>query len=162
MGWIQHGEVWDDDGQHGDTQIGKAASVRFFNPDLPGRLVTVYAFPSAPELGSDAPLCSHARLIVKDLGNGVAQYAPLPSEHLRCSHDMDRVGVESLIEFMICEDLGDPGGTEEWSEYRYGPLDTRPYSGTAEVMIAEAEQDALAWIMRYDADKFIAWDGERL
>jgi hypothetical protein len=50
MGWVQHGEIWSDDGEPGgDVQVGKAASIRFVDPDFPGRRVTVYAYPYAPE-----------------------------------------------------------------------------------------------------------------
>lgn len=48
--WIRSGEIWADDGNPGgDEQVGKAASIRFVNPDLPGRMVTIYAYPHAPE-----------------------------------------------------------------------------------------------------------------
>jgi hypothetical protein len=46
--WVMHGPIMDDDGQHGDEQLGEACSVRFVNPDLPGRVVNVYAYASAP------------------------------------------------------------------------------------------------------------------
>jgi hypothetical protein len=49
--WVQHGVIWPDDGTHSDEQVGNAASVRFANPELPGRLLTVYAFGEMGESG---------------------------------------------------------------------------------------------------------------
>lgn len=144
MSWEMHGTVWDDDGQHGDEQVGKAASVRFVNPELPGCRVTVYAYPHAPE-----------KSVVTRDGSIETFHGFEP--------DMDSFGIESQVWFEIDED--GPADADafdpNWSEIRYESLDTRPYSGPAEVMIAEAEQDALAWIMRYDPAKFIDWDGKR-
>lgn len=144
MGWQQHGVIWEDDGEHGDEQVGKAASVRFVNPDLPGRRVTVYAYPHAPE-----------KSIVTKEGS-------IETFH-GFEHDMDSFGIESQVWFEIDEDA--PGDADDWdptwSEIKYESLDTRPYSGPAEQMIAEAEADALAWIRGFDPNRDIHWDGER-
>jgi len=144
MAWVQCGTVWDDDGEHSDEQVGKAASVRFVNPDLPGRRVTVYAYPHAPE-----------KSIVTKSGS-------IETFH-GFEHDMDNFGIQSQVWFEIDEDAaGDADDWEpSWSEIKYENLDTRPYSGPAKKMIAEAERDALAWIMRFDASRDIHWDGER-
>ncbi|MFJ6141400.1 hypothetical protein [Kitasatospora sp. NPDC092286] len=50
MTWVMaEPGVMDDDGTHGDEQRGPACSVRFTNPDLPGAVVTVYAYAHTPE-----------------------------------------------------------------------------------------------------------------
>jgi hypothetical protein len=143
MGWTQHGEIWEDDGEHGDEQVGKAASVRFVNPDLPGRRVTVYAYPHAPEKSV------------------VAKNGSIETFH-GFEHDMDSFGIESQVWFEIDEgSAGDADDFEpQWSEIKYESLDTRPYSGPAEKMIAEAERDALAWVKAFDANRNIHWDGK--
>lgn len=144
MGWQQHGVIWEDDGEHGDEQAGKAASVRFVNPDLPGRRVTVYAYPHAPE-----------KSIVTKEGT-------IETFH-GFEHDMDNFGIESQVWFEIDEDAsGDADNWDPtWSEIKYKSLDTRLYSGPAEKMIAEAEKDALAWIRSFNPNRNIHWDGER-
>lgn len=114
MAWERYGEIWDDDGQHTDEQVGNAASARFVNPDLPGRLITVHAFPHAPEiLNAD---CPHTPVLLESYGNGVGRFAPMPDEHDGCTHDLDSLGVQAFTEFMICADVDDPGGTGELVE----------------------------------------------
>lgn len=125
MGWIRYGDVMADDGHHTDEQVGNAASVRFANPQIPGRLVTVYAYAHAPET-EDGEL------------------------------DMSGLGIQVVHEFMACDDIDEPGDTENWSDYTYEFLDTRPYNGDADA----AERDALAWIEAYDPAKYLFWDGE--
>jgi hypothetical protein len=145
MAWIQHGEIWPDDGNPGaDEQLGKAASVRFVNPDLPGCRVTVYAYPHAPEKENTTREGS-----VETFHGFMA--------------DMDSFGIQAQTWFEIDEDAdGDADEWEPgWSEIRYQSLDTRPYSGLDEKMIADAETDALAWVTRFDANRDIHWDGKR-
>jgi hypothetical protein len=143
MGWIQHGEIWADDGQHTDEQVGKAASVRFVNPELPGCRVTVYAYPSAPEKA----------VVTKD--------GTIETFH-GFTHDMDGFKIETQVWFEIDEDA--PGDADEWnptfSGIQYAAIETGSYSGTAEEMIAAAEEDALAWVRAYRPAR-IKWDGKR-
>lgn len=142
MGWQQDGQIWDDAGDPGDVmQVGKAASAQFMNPDLPGRRVTVYAYPYASEK-------SH-----------VTQKEGFETFH-GFMHDMRGFGIETQIWYEI-DDAGDADTFEpNFTGIDYEKLDAGPYSGSDEVMIAEAEQDALAWVMRYRPDQ-ITWDGER-
>lgn len=144
MGWVQHGDVQVDDGDYGgDTQIGKAAHVRFAHTDMPGRLVTVTAYPVAPEQSIET------------------QEGSVTVFH-GYRHDMDSVGVEAQTEFMICGNIDDPGSTEKWSDLRYEALDTQPYTrGDNDNKIKAAEVDALRFIERFDANRNIHWDGER-
>lgn len=143
MGWVQYGDVNTDDGEYGgDIQVGKASHVRFTHTDMPGRLVTVYAYPTAPE-----------RSIETTEGTKTTFHG--------YKHDLDSVGIQVQTEFMVCDDIDDPGSTERWSDYRYQELDTRPYTrGDGDDRVKAAEVDALRWIERFDANRDIAWDGE--
>lgn len=140
MGWVQSGTIWPDDGEPGgDEQIGKAASVRFVNPDLPGRRVTVYAYAHAPE-----------KEIVTREG------------HVEIFHgytsDMDSLGIQVQTWFEFDDNAaGDADEWEPtWSKEEYRSLDTRPYAGDRKA----AEADALAWIRAFNVDRDIHWDGE--
>lgn len=153
MGWIQYGTISDDDGEQGDEQIGNVSSVRLVNPSLPGRLVTVYAYPAAPEiLGGD---CPHKNVILERLGENVARYAPMPDEHVWCTHDRDGLRVDITTEFMICGDVGDPGNTEKWCDYRYETVDTKPIKH-----LDNAQGLARTWVRMFNADRDIHWDGK--
>lgn len=143
--WTQHGQVWSDDGDvGGDVQIGKAASVRFVNPDHPGARVTVYAYAHAPERPIEAKVGS----IEVHMG-----YGP----------NLDNLGIESQVWFEIDDDAA--GDADEWdptwSEIKYESLDSFIGPGTDEQRVAVAEAAALAWVRSYDPKKFIDWDGKR-
>lgn len=162
MSWIRHGFAQDAGEFAGDIQVGRSAGVWFVNPDLPGRLVTVYMCPVAPELDfDDQPECTHRSELLEDFGNGVGRYAPPPPEHMRCSWDMDKVGIQMVTEFMICADVDDPGSTEEWSVYAYQDRETPPFSGTVEEIVKAAEAKAVALAEGFDADLSIHWNGEK-
>lgn len=50
MVWQEKDDLFKDAGDTGgDVQVGKAYSRRFFNPDLPGRLVTMCLYPIREE-----------------------------------------------------------------------------------------------------------------
>lgn len=70
----------------------------------------------------------------------------------------DRVtAVESATEYLICRDPENPGGTEEWSDYRYQHLEM---DMSVISSIEQAEWAAESWIrLRYGAD--FDWNGER-
>jgi len=172
-GWHMHGSVSDDDGQPGgDEQIGKAPSIRFAHFDIPGVLITVHVYPVAPELTTDRmPDCTHdepadwkCKHGWDELHHGRSTESRcicyLPPEHMRCSWDMDSVGLRMQTEFMICRDIDDPGSTEEWCDYEYNDLDTRPYTGKVEEILAKAEADALKQVRMFNAERDIHWDGK--
>lgn len=162
MSWIRHGFARDAGDFAGDVQVGGSAAVWFVNPELPGRLVTVYMCPVAPELDlDDQPECGHRAELLEDFGNGVGRFAPLPAEHWRCTHKMDAAGVQMVTEFMICDDVDDPGSTEKWSIYAYQSRETPPFPGTVEEIIKAAEAKAVALAEGFDANLSIHWDGER-
>lgn len=163
MGWVQYGEIAEDDGDvGGDIQIGPARSVRFVDPKLPGRLITVYVYAVAQELAlDDQPGCTHPAEIEEDHGDGTATYKPSPPEHLACSHDMANVDLQMQTEFMICGDVDEPGNTEKWSEYQFDYVDDRPpYTGTIPEILAAANAAALQEVTSFDANQYITWDGE--
>lgn len=64
------------------------------------------------------------------------------------------VDVQMHTEFMICQDIEDPGSTEEWCDYRYVTLKTTGF-GTVEQAEAAAEEV----LAKYDPAE-ITWDGE--
>lgn len=145
MAWTQHGQVWSDDGEvGGDRQIGKAASVRFVNPDYPNARVTVYAYADAPERSIKATVGSIEVFMGYD-------------------HDLDNLGIESQVWFEIDDDA--KGDADEWdptwSEIKYESLDSYIAPGDPEKRVAVAEAAALAWVRSYDPAKHIEWDGER-
>lgn len=50
MAWQEKNSLFEDAGDMGgDVQVGKAYSRRFFNPDLPGRLITINLYPVKEE-----------------------------------------------------------------------------------------------------------------
>ena len=147
MGWVRDGEIMEDDGQHGDDQVDKAASVRFVNPDLPHARVTIYAYAEAPE--RIAYGCDH--------NPGENGY---PEEHVGCSWDLDNLRVMASIWFEIDESRWLDDADPDWSDIRYEMLDTRPYSPDV-AGVKSATSDALSWIKSYDPNKLIGWDGER-
>jgi hypothetical protein len=171
-GWLMHGSVEKDGADvGGDEQIGKAPSIRFRHFDMPGVLVTVHVYPVAPELDLDRqPECTHDEPEgwkclhgwddLHDGTGGARCVCYLPPDHLKCSYDMDSVGLKMQTEFMICGDIDDPGSTEEWCDYRYDEPDTRPYTGTVEEILAAAEADALKMVRQFNGERDIHWDGK--
>ncbi|AXH66453.1 hypothetical protein SEA_SATIS_304 [Streptomyces phage Satis] len=144
-GWVQHGEIWTDDGDvGGDVQLGKAASVRFVNPAHPGARVTVYAYAHAPERAIEGRIGSI------EVHSG---YAP----------DLDNLGVESQTWFEIDDDA--KGDADEWdptwSEIQHQSLDTFISPGGDDERTKMAEAMALAWIRSFSPDRDIDWDGKR-
>lgn len=171
-GWILYGSVAEDDGEPGgDEQIGKAPSIRFRHMDIPGVLVTVHVYPTAPELrAADQPECTHEEPAGWKCKNGwddlhkpdgrSACVCWLPAAHMRCSYDMDSVGLTMQTEFMICRDINDPGSTEEWCDYQYEELDAAPFTGTEEEIVAKANAAALKRVRMFNGERDIHWDGK--
>jgi hypothetical protein len=157
MGWVQHGEIWENDGEHGDDQVGNAASIRFINPELPGRRVTVYAYAQAPEIVAGS--CDHKPVKLESLGSNVARFAPMPPEHVACSWDLTSLGIQS--EFWFEFDENATGDADDWdptfSAIKYEPVDSRPYKSNAQG-VEDATKDALFWIRNY-APSHLAWSG---
>jgi hypothetical protein len=141
MGWVLHEEPWTDDGEYSPLQVGKAAHIRFRHTDKPGRLLTMSAYPMAPEV----EVVTH-----KDTVETFHGYKA----------DMDKLAVEVHTEFMICDDIRDPGGTENWCDYRCKRLNTA-YSGIDGEKVRAAEADALKFVRRFNGERDIDWDGER-
>jgi hypothetical protein len=82
-------------GDVGDIQAGDSYSVRFVRDDMPGSLITVKVYAVEPHfVGVPGPQ-----------GAG-AEYA-----------------WQEQVEFMVCEDPADPGGTETWSDVEYEDSD---------------------------------------
>ena len=142
MGWVLHGEPWTDDGEYSPLQVGKAAHIRFRHASKPGRLLTVTAYPMAPEVE-----------ITTRKGSVETFHG--------YEFDMSKLVVEAQTEFMICDDINDPGGTESWCDYRCEALDADPYTGSDDEKTRAAEADALKYVRRFNGERDIDWDGER-
>jgi hypothetical protein len=131
--WREHDSGVVDGGDcGGDHQIGKAPSKRFVRDDLPGSIVTVTIYPIGH---SEGDTC-------------------VPRN---CTPD--QIDLEEQIEWLICTDPDDPGGTETWSDYRYesplADLDGRPLD-LPDVATAEREARRLldSWV-----PGIVSWDG---
>lgn len=171
MGWVRQGEVWYDDGQHTDEQVGAATSVRLVNPDLPNCRVTVYAYAMAKELTADAvPVCTHTEpegwVCVNnwpDLHTGKGQtrcvcwLQDMP-DHLACSWDLSTLGVEILVD---CQrDDREPEASNffdpTFESLRYNRLETGDFKKDAEA----AEMAARMYIENLFMPEHIDWDGK--
>lgn len=142
MGWALYGAPWTDDGDYSPLQVGKASHIRFRHTDKPGRLLTVTAYPMAPE---------------EEIKTREGSFEIFHGYQF----DMDRLAVEVQTEFMICEDINDPGSTQEWGDYRHKTLDAAPYTGSNDEKVRTAEADALKYIRRFNGERDIDWDGEQ-
>jgi len=171
MGWVRQGEVWYDDGQHTDEQLGAATSARFVNPDLPRCRVTLYAYPVAKELTAAAtPVCTHSepegwvcRNNWPDLhtGKGPTRCScwlqDMP-DHLACSWDLDTLGIETLTDYQ--RDDRSPESSEffepSFEELRYRRLET----GDFKKDVQAAEMAARIYIEKLFSPELIDWDGK--
>ena len=171
MGWIRQGEVWYDDGQHSDEQIGKATSVRFVDSDLPHCRVTLYAFPTAKELAADElPVCTHVEpegWVCRNnwpflhTGKGPTRcvcWVNEMAEHLACSWDLGMLGVETLIDYQ--RDDRAPETSEffdpNFEMLRYQRLTTGDFKRD----VIAAELAARAYAEKLFDPALIAWDGK--
>ncbi|MFJ7280666.1 hypothetical protein [Kitasatospora sp. NPDC098663] len=137
MSWAMHElGVMDDDGQHGDEQRGPACSVRFINLDLPGAVVTLYAYAHAPE---------RKNTVVED-GKEYVEYGP----------DLDSLGVETLTVYATDRNPKNPDSRPEWEHQVYDSLDTRPFNGDVDA----ASTAARSWIRSLDPERDFRWDGK--
>ena len=170
MGWVRQGEVWYDDGQHSDEQLGAATSVRFVNPELPHCRVTLYAYPVARELAEgNVPVCTHTepegwvcRNDWPDMHNGkgptrcVCWLQDMP-DHLGCSWDLDTLGIETLTDYQ--RDDREPETSEffepNFEELRYRRLETDSFQRS----VPAAELGARIYIERLFLAELIRWDG---
>lgn len=72
--------------------------------------------------------------------------------------DPPEYAVTGMIQFTICDDRDDPGGTETWADIEYdNDADPLAYSNIREADEA-ARGQAQRWIEM--ADKFMQWDGQ--
>jgi hypothetical protein len=69
--------------------------------------------------------------------------------------DLTDVGVQLCVEFMICTDLKDPGGTEKWCDYRYSNKADPLRYGSVKLAEAAARKVVENFTL-FDID----WDGE--
>ena len=65
--------------------------------------------------------------------------------------------VQRQVEWLVCEDPADPGGTEVWSDYAYDDV-----SETVMASAEEAERDAQrhAQYVLANPDIYGGWDGQ--
>lgn len=107
--WRQYGEVAPDEGDiGGDIQAGRAPGKRFINPEKPGAVFDVAAYPIFGN-GSDAMA-----------GPG------------------DRIYVDLQYHYTLCRDVNSPGDTEEWADVRYESSRMTPTRAFESIGDAEA------------------------
>lgn len=77
----------------------------------------------------------------------VSYYVALENHN---DEDDKRVFLRRHVEFLVCDDLSDPGGTERWSEYGYGRAGL-PWRAT--------QDDARRACVEADSPTLADWDG---
>jgi|SRR5688572_14690364 len=112
QGWARHGEIWADDGTHSDEQAGNAASARFVNPELPGCLVTVYAYGEMAEPGEIGLLSLTEFMICRDVDEpgsteewSTYQYGELDHRPLTSVQDAETVALAWVRAFDANRDI---------------------------------------------------------
>lgn len=106
--WQQYGETIPDEGAvGGDIQAGRAPGKRFVNPEKPGAVFDVMAYP-----------------IFGDGTNAMAG-------------PKDAVYVDVQYHYTVCRDVDSPGDTEEWSDVQYESSRVTPIRKFASVEDAE-------------------------
>lgn len=123
--WTADGPVMPNDGVHGGDGGGEAFSIRYTRPDIPGALISSYWYPVDES----------------------ERYGDDPD---------DRTGwdVENEVEYLICTDPADPGGTEVWSHVEYRTPNEMAHDTEADA-IANAEGHANS-----EAAEHYGWDGQ--
>jgi hypothetical protein len=116
----------------GDNQVGKGWSKRFVRTDSPGSLLTVSIYPIGH---SEGDTC-----VPRDCRPG-------------------QIDLEAQVEYMICTDPDDPGGTEVWSDYLYiSPLADIDGSDLVLKSVETAEERA-KYLTSMCSASAIVWDG---
>lgn len=166
--WVQDGEISYDAGDFGgDIQVGPAISVRFRSDERPDARFEVVMYATAKEWltsESKAPECLHSPVLLESDG-GVGQYAPMPAEHIACTHVASTVDVQAQytyrrngrIEDGLYESDDSDHITYDWvgSDYGYN---------TDKGMVEEirlATEDAKIKIRRWveNVNQWLVWDG---
>lgn len=141
--WIEDdkGLIEDAGDVGGDIQVGPAFERRFINPEL-----EVYLNPDSPRLPMGVTTDRHYALVT------VQCYATKDEDDPSGEYD-----VQERIEWLVCTDLDDPGGTEVWSDHKFehGKLDGTVITGGLEEANREAKARVEAWAPEYIGD----WDG---
>jgi len=116
----------------GDTQIGDGVSKRFIRDDIPGALITVSIYP-----------IGHSE------GDTCVPRNCTPAQ----------IDLEQQIEYLICTDPSDPGGTQTWAEYEYdSPLADLNGTDLDLPDVATAEREARRLLDTW-VPEIITWDG---
>lgn len=116
----------------GDWQVGESVSKRFVRDDLPGSLVTVSIYPI---MHSEGDTC-----VPRNCTPG-------------------QIELEEQIEWLLCDDPSDPGGTETWSDYTYeSPLADLDGRSLDLPNVAAAEKAALRLLESW-VPGLVSWDG---
>lgn len=166
--WVLDGPIEEDAGSvGGDHQVGPAISARFRSDDCPEARfeVAVYAIAkSYMELDEEEPKCPHERVLVRRLGDNVAQYEPMQEEHLACSFKPGTVDLEQQTTYRRNGRLVD--GTYESDDtddifYNFVGRDLAYETATLPEEIRLATLDAKRKIEDYAANinKYLHWDG---
>jgi len=127
--WIKHNEITEGGDIGGDYQVTEAWEARWSLDGAGLRLITVYAYGEV--LPADR-----------------AAYDEGVHPELLC--------LTAQVEYLICSDPNDPGGSETFSDARY-------FSPSRGISANRAEHWAKVWVAELTADgefsRIFAWDG---
>jgi hypothetical protein len=112
----------------GDIQAADSYDIRFIHPDLPRAVITVWVY-------------------------------PVVADEKQFDHDPPDgpFTIQIQTEYTICDDVRDPGSTEEWADARYEDLPAKYAS------LRSAERDTARIADQFAAGKRLParnWDGE--
>lgn len=166
--WIQDDEIYEDAGDFGgDIQVGPAISVRFRSDDRPDARFEVIAYATAKEwsdsLVGDAPDCPHP-LVLLDGDGTVGRYAPMPADHVACTHMPGTVDVQAMYVYRwngkVVDGTYESDNTDSISYQWVGPDAEYPNDSMVKD-IERATKDAKNYIRRYveNIDTYLEWDG---
>lgn len=153
--WIEDptGLIEDAGDVGGDAQVGPAFERRFVNPEL-----EVYLTPGHPRLPSTVGPDRHYALVT--VQTYAIRHDPTHDDgcvSVPCGCPEGELDVQECIEWLVCTDPDDPGGTEVWSDcaYEHGKLDGTVITGGLE----EANQAARERVEAWTPDLVGDWDG---
>lgn len=169
--WVLDGPIEHDAGDvGGDIQVGPAISVRFRSDDCPEARFEINVYATAKpyvELDEPGPDCPHEPVILERLGNGTAQYAPQPEEHLACYWKPGTVDVQAQYQFRMdgtVDEYGNYDSSNDHVTYEWVGSNLGYPEGTLPEQIRAATKDAerIARDWGDNVNKYLHWDGRTI
>lgn len=137
--WVKDEKIEEGGDVGGDYQTTDSWTARFRRADDACRIITVYAFGEVPE----------GRWIAYEQGADAG----------------DQAQVTAMVEYLVCTDPKDPGGTERYSDAKYLLVnETEQGKAAAEAwarnFVTELTPDTRAWAQIFDWDDLGPWERE--